>query len=78
MAGAKAEYIPSKRKSVSAAPRAGTAMLIRADLVYSVAYIQNEWESNTNSLIQSIPVAMGHGVLLTGAYVLPRTSGLCM
>lgn len=74
--GASTEFIPSSRKSVGAAPRAGLAMLIKSDLMYSVSYVYNEGCAETNSFIQSIPIAWEHGIHVTGTYVSPTTPGL--
>lgn len=73
--GAKIEYVPSWKKSLVAMLRAGTALLIRSDLLDSVAYIHNEGCSETNSVIQSIYIELEHGTPVTGTYVLPRTPG---
>lgn len=67
--GANVQYVPPRRKSIVTAPRAGTALLIRADLVYSVAYVHNEWGEETNSLIRSVTIVKEHGVHVTGMYV---------
>lgn len=73
--GAKFEAIPSIRKGVRFAPRAGPAMLIRDGVTHIIHFVRNEIEAETNGVLQMLTVEIQGRTRVTGAYFSPTVSG---
>lgn len=50
------EVVPSLRRSVRAAPRAGVVVLMRPELEYYIRHVTNETEEQINGVIQGTTV----------------------
>lgn len=56
--GAKLDVIPSLRKGVRAAPRAGITILVRPGLTHCVRLVRTEEENRTNGALQTMPIEL--------------------
>lgn len=69
------EDVPALRKTVTAVPRAGTAIKNRPGLIYSASHSYNDREASEKGVIEGISINLEGNMRITGAYIYPIVSG---